>query len=247
MKQKRPISRRAFVRLCMGTGAAVAANPRLLAESAEPLAPAREALLVDGSGKPVRTELLEPGATYVFHYPYVSTPCFLIDLGRTADAGQELETENGMRYRWKGGVGPGRSIVAFSAICAHKMSYPTQDVSFIAYRHETVSFTDLERRKAFKERVIYCCSEGSVYDPTAGGRVLGGPAPQPLAAVDLACAEDGTLTACGTYGGDMFERFFAGFSFQLSLAHGAGDFRSPVSGTTEVLPLEDYTRNQRIC
>jgi Rieske Fe-S protein len=143
---------------------------------------------------------------------------------------------------------PRRSaIVAFSAICAHRMSYPTRDISFISYRNESVRFMDRDRNARRKEQVIYCCSEGSVYDPAEGGRVLGGPAPQPLAAVDLTCGEDGTITACGTYGGDMFERFFENFAFQLSLVHGTRDFQDPAEGTSVVMPLEEYTRNQRIC
>ena len=247
MKEKKPFSRRAFVRMCVGTGAAVAADPRLLAAPPNPLEPAQRVTLVDLSGHPVRPAQLEIGATYVFPYPYVSTPCFLINLGEEARAGPELETEDGHRYRWKGGVGPDRSVVAFSAICAHRMSYPTPEVSFINYRHETVRFTNLEFQSATRGNVIYCCSEGSVYDPADGGRVLGGPAPQPLAAVDLACGSDGSLSACGTYGGDMFQRFLDGFSFQLALAYGSERFRDAVSGRTVVQPLEEYTRNQRTC
>jgi len=247
MKDKTPFSRRAFVRMCVGTGAAVAADPKLLAEPPNPLQPAQKVTLVDMSGHPVRPEQLEVGASYVFPYPYISTPCFLINLGREAKAGPELETEDGRRYHWKGGVGPDQSVVAFSAICAHRMSYPTREVSFINYRHEMVRYTNLDHRSTNRNGVIYCCSEGSVYDPAEGGRVLGGPAPQPLAAVDLTCESDGSLSACGTYGGDMFQRFLDGFAFQLALAYGSRNFRAAVTGTTVVQPLEEYTRNQRTC
>jgi len=247
MEQDKNLSRRAFVRLCVGTGAAVSANPGLLADTPAPLKPTETVALVDQSGMPIRAGDLVPGGTYVFNYPYVSTPCFLIELGRSTGKVKGLETEDGRRYSWKGGVGPDRSVVAFSAICAHRMSYPTRDVSFISYRHEQVRFTDLNRQSVRREQVIYCCSEGSVYDPAEGGRVLGGPAPQPLAAVDLSCGEDGAISACGTYGGDMFERFFEGFGFQLSLIHGTEKFREPISGSSIVVPLEEYTRNQRTC
>ena len=57
----------------------------------------------------------------------------------------------------------------------------------------------------------------------------------------------GGLTAAGTYGGDMFDRFFEGFGFQLSLIHGTAGFREPASETSVVVPLEEYTRNQRTC
>jgi len=118
----------------MGAGAAVAANPSLMAQPAGELVPAERVRLVDADGKTLRPDALAVGQSYVFHYPYVTTPCFLIDLGVPAEAGAELETSDGRPYRWSGGVGPGRSIVAFSAICAHKMSYPTRNVSFIDYR-----------------------------------------------------------------------------------------------------------------
>lgn len=247
MPEDRHLSRRAFVRLCAGAGAAVAANPRLLSASQTPLKPAQRVTLVSPGGEPLKSGDLEPGLNYVFHYPYVATPCFLIDLGRPTEKSATLETETGERYRWQGGVGPERSIVAFSAICAHKMSYPTKTVSFINYRRDEARFQDRDKNAARREQVIYCCSEGSVYDPADGARVLGGPAPQPLAAVDLECGEDGVLSACGTYGGDMFERFFANFEFQLALEHGIDDIQEPVAGTTVVMPLTDYTDNQRVC
>jgi Rieske Fe-S protein len=247
MEDDKNLSRRAFVRLCVGTGAAVTTNPRLLADTPAPLRPTASVALVNQSGAPIRAGDLVPGETYVFNYPYVSTPCFLIELGRPTETVSGLETEDGRRYSWKGGVGPERSVVAFSAICAHRMSYPTKDISFISYRHEEVRFTDLDRKSVRKEQVIYCCSEGSVYDPAEGGRVLGGPAPQPLAAVDLMCSKDGAISACGTYGGDMFDRFFEGFGFQLSMIHGTEKFRQPASDTSVVVPLEEYTRNQRTC
>jgi arsenite oxidase small subunit len=98
--------------------------------------------------------------------------------------------------------------------------------------------------------VIYCCSEGSVYDPAEGCRVLGGPAPQPLAAIDLALDEDtGELRALGTYGGDMFERFFERFGFQLALQQrkDEDDIRALVGATTEVVPLREYSANTNVC
>jgi Rieske Fe-S protein len=164
------------------------------------------------------------GKSYIFHYPYVTTPCFLINLGVAAEPGEELTTSDGKPYRWSGGVGPDRSIVAFSAICAHRMSYPTRSVSFIDYRHEPMSETDIDSGWWARGQVIYCCSEGSVYDPRDGGRVLGGPAPQ------------------GIYGGDMIEKFFTEFGFQVALAHKRDDIRSPATRTATVLPLSEYSR-----
>ena len=69
--------------------------------------------------------------------------------------------------------------------------------------------------------MIHCCSEHSQYDPAEGGRVLAGPAPQPLAAIllDYDAAAD-ELYAVGTLGGEMFDEFFAKYEFRLALEHG---------------------------
>jgi hypothetical protein len=150
------LDRRKFLKVCVGTGAAVAANPSLIAEPAGELVPAERVRLVDGSGQTLLPEKLTVGKSYIFHYPYVTTPCFLIDLGVAAEPGEELTTSDGNPYRWSGGVGPGRSIVAFSAICAHRMSYPTRSVSFIDYRHEPMSETDIDSGWWARGQVIYC-------------------------------------------------------------------------------------------
>jgi len=243
-----PVSRRGFLKLCASTGALVAGSPSLLANAAPERVPAMPSTLVHSSGRPLRLDDIEVGESYVFNYPYVSTPVFLIDLGKPALPKDDLEMDDGRRYRWRGGVGPRRSVVAFSAICAHRMSYPTPTVSFIHYRHELTPYTDHDFKLARREQVIYCCSEGSVYDPAEGCRVLGGPAPQPLAAVDLKLDENsGELQALGTYGGDMFERFFEKFGFQLALQSGTEDIRAPVGPSTRVITLKDYSLNTNVC
>lgn len=243
-----PVSRRGFLKLCAATGALVASRPAMLAESASEHLPAPAATLVHHDDRPLRLGDLSIGENYVFHYPFVSTPCFLIDLGKPASPKNGLETDDGRLYSWRGGIGPGRSVVAFSAICAHRMSYPTPSVSFIHYRHEAMAFSDIAQRKQRRRQVIYCCSEGSVYDPAEGCRVLGGPAPQPLAAIDLAWDEQsGEVRALGTYGGAMFERFFEKFGFQLALQRKIDDIRAPVGPTTAVLRLSEYSANTSVC
>ncbi|MEJ2515618.1 MAG: hypothetical protein P8102_10395 [Gammaproteobacteria bacterium] len=242
------LDRRLFLKLCASAGVMVAADPGRLARAAGSLETGQPARLVDTNGQPLRCSELEVGTNYVFHYPYVSTPCFLLNLGKPAEPGEELTTRDGRQYRWRGGVGPRHSIVAFSAICAHKMSYPTKTVSFINYRHGATPYTDSEFKPARGEQVIYCCSEGSVYDPARGSRVLGGPAPQPLAAIALDYDADGDcLAATGVYGADMFETFFEKFGFQLAMQLNGADFRSPVGATTLVEPLENFTRNTSVC
>ena len=112
------MNRRHFMKLCATAGAAIAARPSVLGASQAPLRPSRPARLVDPAGNPLRPDDLVEGENYVFHYPYVATPCFLIDLGKPVAGEEELTTEDGRRYRWHGGTGPRRSVVALSAICA---------------------------------------------------------------------------------------------------------------------------------
>ena len=71
-----------------------------------------------------------------------------------------------------------RSLVAFSAICAHQLVYPTRDVSFISFRKTRA-------QRGVQDELIHCCAEHSQYDPAHGAQVLSGPAPQPLCAVLL--------------------------------------------------------------
>ena len=243
MANSRSVDRRRFLKICASAGAAVAASPSLMARPAGELRPGERVQLVDVDGKALQPGSLTVGRSYVFHYPYVTTPCFLIDLGSPAEPGDELLTSEGEPYRWSGGVGPGHSIVAFSAICAHKMSYPTRAVSFIDYRDKPVSGNSNGSNWWNRGQVIYCCSEGSVYDPRDGARVLAGPAPQPLAAVSLEFVDDEhALYATGIYGGDMLEQFLDKFGFQVALAHQTDDIRRLASGSATVSPLDEYSR-----
>jgi Rieske Fe-S protein len=247
MGSDRSMNRRGFVRLCASALALIGASPGVLAQ---PDARARRyprARLVDAAGQPVTGADLVVGENYLFHYPFVATPCFLLNLGKpTVPTG--LTTEDGHRYAWPGGVGAQRSIVAFSAICAHKMSHPARQVSFINYRHERVRFRDAAEHAVERAQVIYCCSEKSVYDPAEGARVLGGPAKQPLAAILLEeDSADGTLHAVGTYGGELFERFFREFGFRLSLEHRTRQVRDLVSDSTAVVKLTEYCQNRVLC
>lgn len=196
--------------------------------------------LVDGHGEPIKVAQLARRTNYVFNYPYAGTPCFLLDLGRpVAPAGQVLRAD-GASYAWAGGVGPGHSLVSYSAICAHKLAYPTRDVSFIKFQPERSPTSD--------GNVIHCCADHSVYDPAAGARVVSGPAPQPLAAILLEydAATDG-LVAMGTVGAEQFDAFFRKYDFKLTMEYGQGKAQRPVGTTTVVRELTQYCRQTIQC
>ncbi len=225
--------RREFVRICAASAAGVALpEPSQAAQlSARMYARAR---LVDEYGKPIRLGKLQPGANYVFDYPYAATPCFLLRLHQPAPGGIELRTQAGDAYRWEGGVGEGKSVVAYSAICAHKMTYPTRQITFIGYR-------DAPSPVAGPGKVITCCSDRSVYDPASGARVVSGPAPQPLATILLEHdpASDEAF-AVGTFGGELFDAFFRKYDFRLQLEMGARA-RAAIGASTVVRAIESYS------
>jgi Rieske Fe-S protein len=189
-----------------------------------------------------------PNRAYIFHYPYVTTPCFLINIGRSLEAGQLMETEKEGSYTWQGGVGPTNSLVAFSAICAHKLSYPTRTLSFLNYRPEKVRFVGKQEKTEERSQVIYCCSENSAYDPARGAEVIGGPARQPLAAIELEYDTDtGSIYAIGSRGGELYESFFEKFGFRLALDHKIENVRASVEEATIVYSHEMYSQHAVSC
>lgn len=197
--------------------------------------------LVDIHGTPVRPGTLARNTNYVFQYPYASTPCFLLRLDAPIAPAPELRQRDGARYAWQGGVGPDRTVVAFSAICAHKLAYPTREVSFIRYQRD--------RSATSGGHVIHCCADHSVYDPAEGARVIAGPAPQPLAAVVLEhdAAKD-ELYAIGTQGAEQFDAFFEKYGMKLVLEYGStAKARARVDGTAVVSELSSYCRNTIQC
>jgi Rieske Fe-S protein len=233
------VERRDFIGIC-AAGAALSINPARGAD----LRPRfyTRVRLVDEARQPLRAATLAASRNYIFHYPYVSTPCFLLNLGKPTLQAVTLKTETGTSYEWPGGVGAHNAIVGYSAICAHRLSYPTRQISFISYRNSPGP------AKITHSNVIHCCSEHSEYDPATGARVLGGPAPQPLSAILLEhdTANDG-LYAVGTLGGEMFDAFFAKYEFRLALEYGDKRARAPVAGDTVVAELQNYCRQQVQC
>jgi arsenite oxidase small subunit len=232
--------RRDFIKACTWA-AAMSAQSAYSAADMKPRFYNRVQLL-DERKRPLKASGLAAGENYLFHYPFEGTPCFLLDLGRSTVQNVELKTEKGETYVWPGGVGAGRSIVGYSAICAHRMTYPTRQISFISYRDRSTA------AKVSKPNTIHCCSEHSEYDPAAGAKVLGGPAPQPLSAILLEHerASD-ALYAVGTLGGEMFNAFFEKFEFKLALDYGADRARRRVSDVTAVTTLQNFCKQQVKC
>jgi arsenite oxidase small subunit len=229
------MERRDFMKFC---AASALASPGAVAADSRPRFYSR-ARLVNEKGAVIRAREIPVNQNLIFHYPFAATPCFLLNLGKPAAASAQLKTAGNETYQWKGGVGAARSVVAYSAICAHKLSYPTRDISFISFRAETSA----RNRHA---AVIHCCSEHSQYDPAQGARVVAGPAPQPLAAILLEHDSDtDEIHAVGTLGAEMFNDFFEKYAFKLALEHSSPKVQ--IAGSCVVQPLDHYCRQQVKC
>jgi arsenite oxidase small subunit len=198
-----------------------------------------KAVLCNEFGAPIKVSALKAQVNYLFHYPFQSTPVFLLDLGRAAEP-VSLNTQDKQTYAWPGGVGPRKSLVAFSAICAHHLVYPTQQVSFISFRKSKSS-------KGLQDNLIHCCADHSQYDPAQGSKVLSGPARQPLCAVLIEYdAKTDSLSAYGTLGGELFDEFFKKYEFKLSMTHGA-NVRTNVVAKATLTELEKFCSNTVSC
>ena len=248
MSSKGSSDRRQFMKLCAGAAATVASYPEALMGSVKHGEFFGRVQLEDADNQPLKASNLVAEQSYIFFYPFISTPCFLIRLPQPVKESIRLETVLGEAYEWTGGVGPDHQVVAFSAICAHKMSHPSTQVSFINYRADEVQFAGKDRKFHRQSGVILCCSEGSVYDPARGAKVLGGPAPNPLASIILEYDPDtDMLHAVGVAGESMFDPYFKYFSDRLRLEFKTDQVREPVRRTAQVVPLEDYCQRQIMC
>ena len=220
-------------------GAACLSGPVMLAHAQAPLAVHKysRTLLVDKSGRPFKSAQLTAGEPHIFSYPYETTPVFLMALPNAAKA-VDLNNDKQQRYQSLPGSGPRHNIVAYSAICAHKLMYPTPEISFINIRKGQASEP---------AHVVHCCGDDSRYDPTRGGTVISGPAPQPLAMVVLEwnSASD-ELHAVGTLGAEMFQAFFEKYEFRLALDHGA-NAKNKSAGTSVVQTASNYSRQLQTC
>ena len=233
------VDRRDVLHWAACLSAACLSGPLTLAHAQAPLTVHKysRTLLVDKFGRPFRSRQLAAGAPHIFNYPYQSTPVFLMALPRAATP-VDLSNEKKRHYQSLPGIGPHHSIVAYSAICAHKLMYPTPQISFINIR---------KGQADEPAHVVHCCGDNSRYDPTQGGRVISGPAPQPLAMIELEWdAASDELHAVGTLGGEMFQAFFEKYDFRLTLDHGA-KAKNAIASTTVVQAAADYSKQQQSC
>ena len=143
-------------------------------------------LLVDVSGRPIKASEIPVNGRLIglFNYPLGNEPNILLNLGD--ESGRPVAVpptsviipQNGVAYEFPGGVGPYRSIVAYSAVCQH-LGCTFPELTF--YPPGVKVYTS----RGPLDGVLYCRCHGSAYDPYAGGAVIVGPSERPLPAVVL--------------------------------------------------------------
>ena len=106
------MDRRGFIKICGGTAALAGLQTTYLETvgAAEVKTFAR-VKLVDEQGNPIKASLLTTEEAYIFHYPYRSTPCFLVNLAAKPADPMTMQSDDG-EYKWSGGIGPNGAVQA---------------------------------------------------------------------------------------------------------------------------------------
>jgi Rieske Fe-S protein len=236
------MDRRSFFKVTAG-GLLVAMSPSLIttelrAADGSLFAAFEKVQLMDMSGKPVKVGSLKKETNYVFNYPHRSTPVIILDLEDPTAKDIELSSDTGEKYIWKGGVGPDRTIVAYSAICAHQLAHPTPDDTFIQYVDKNGKTASCNHGG-----VMVCSSHLSAFDVGKGCKNISGPAQQPLASIILEVAEDGTIFATAVLGPDKFHEYFKQFKPELKKFYGGKrKGKKLVKDFTHVSLLTDFSK-----
>ncbi len=194
---------------------------------------------------PLKLSSLPIGQPFLFYYPLVCTPALLINLGKFAPPIQSIRYRTGLNeeseHDWHGGAGPEHSIVAFSAICPHDLTYTTRQLSLMSYRHKKSGYY------APQDRVITCCSHGSAYDATKGGQAIKGPGKKPLGSVPLLYDQaSDSLAPAPLQGYSVIPAFLKKHRKTLRRDFGK-TYRSKAKGKIILTPLDTFSAKTVKC
>jgi len=237
------MQRRSFIKL-IGIGGVVVANPYLLdgklyAEDGRLMKFYERVKLLDGSGGALKASSLKKETTYIFNYPYESTPCMLVDMGSATQKEVKLTSEAGEEYIWKGGIGANSSVVAYCAICSHQLTHPTPDTSFIKY------ISSSEKSVASPQSsIIVCMSHLSAFEASGGCKNISGEAKQPLASIVLEHdSKTDELYAVGVLGADKFQDYFDSFKEEFDKFYGGKrKAKQNTEKEVKVVTLNEYSK-----
>jgi len=235
------MERRNFLRLSATSAMAVAVAPSLItqklyAEDGSLFQTFEKVQLKDGEGNALKASKLVAEENYVFNYPHAGTPAIMVNLPSPADKDVKLKAEDGTEYVYRGGVGSKGTIVAYSAICAHQLTYPQKSMSMFQYVPTTGKTLAYEHAGVF-----VCSSHLAAYSAKEGGKVLGGPATQGLASIILEVDADDNIWAVAVLGPNKFQEFFDAFKQELKAEYGRKGAKKPVKEEAVVKELKDYS------
>lgn len=235
------MQRRNFLRLSATSALAVGVAPSLItqklyAEDGSLFQTFEKVQLKDAQGNPMKAAAFAEEENYVFFYPYAGTPALAVNLPTPTEKNVKLKAEDGTEYVYRGGVGAKGTIVAYSAICPHQLTYPQASMSMFQYvgeKGKTLAYD--------KGGVFVCTSHLSAFEPKQGGKVVGGPASQGLASIVLEIDAEDTLWAVGVLGPVKFQDFFDAFKKELKAVYGRNGASKLVKTETKVQPLKDFS------
>lgn len=237
------MNRRNFLKICGVTGVVYAVTDgifgqKLYANDGRLYEAYEKVLLEDEYGHAIKLSSLIENEAYIFHYPHVGTPCFLINLTESSTQKTTLTSEKGEEYVWEEGIGNKRQVVAYSAICTHSLTHPTKRTSMINYTPKGAKTFGVAGS-------IICSAHISSFDPSHGGKVVGGPANEPLASIVL---EHDTKTdkiyAIGVLGSDKFHKYFKTFKREMKKDYGSKrKAKKLVKISVPTVTLKQYSKN----
>ncbi|HAM49657.1 MAG TPA: hypothetical protein DCP92_02775 [Nitrospiraceae bacterium] len=130
-------------------------------------------------GVPILASEMKTGnAVLVYPEGKSSNPANLVQLIRLRETDFKLPTNVGLTDR---------GLVAYSAICTHLGC--------------TVSWVENQQSPAASYTECFC--HNSVFDPARGAKVMGGPAPIPLAQIGVKVTNDGALVFTSDFTGPI--------------------------------------------
>jgi Rieske Fe-S protein len=132
------MERRNFLRLSATSAMAVAVAPSLItqklyAEDGSLFQTFEKVQLKDAEGKPMKSATLAEEENYVFNYPHAATPSIMVNMASPAEKDIKLKAEDGTEYVFRGGIGAKGTIIAYSAICPHQLTYPQKSMTMFQY------------------------------------------------------------------------------------------------------------------
>ena len=235
------MERRNFLRLSATSAMVVAIAPSLItqklyAEDGRLFQAFEKVQLKDAEGNPLKSKALVVEENYIFMYPHVGTPAIMVDLAGPAEKDIKLKAEDGTEYIYRGGTGEKGTLVAYSAICPHQLTYPKPSMSMFQYVEEKGKTLAYD-----KGGVFVCTSHLSAFEPKQGGKVVGGPANEGLASIILEIDADDNIWAVAVLGPVKFQAFFDAFKQDLKKIYGRKGAKKLTKVEAKAQPLKNYS------